>query len=195
LLLVLRYWVLPVSALICAGAWTAIRLLMRVPVRRACLEALFAGYTGALCYVVFFLPVAASPAGAGSVWASVNLIPTRTMLGIIRNHRGMITWQLLGNVLLFVPLGFLLPKLSKRLQRFAVTVAAGFSVSVGVELVQLAMLLALASRRSVDVDDVILNVAGTCLGYLAWRATRRRIREAPAQRASGRRADARRSTY
>ena len=27
------------------------------------------------------------------------------------------------------------------------------------------------SRRSVDVDDVILNVTGACLGYLVWRGS------------------------
>jgi hypothetical protein len=35
-------------------------------------------------------------------------------------------------------------------------------VSVGIELVQFALLLTCTSRRSVDVDDVILNVRGAC---------------------------------
>lgn len=91
MLLVIRYWVVPVTALICAVSWAVIRLIMHAPV------------------------------------------------------------------------------LSMRYRRFSLTAAAGLSVSGGVELVQLAMPLMLIARRSVDVDDVILNVTGTCLGYLIWR--------------------------
>jgi glycopeptide antibiotics resistance protein len=168
-LLVIRFWVLPVSALISAVLWAVIRLVMRMPLRPALLEALFVGYVVALLYVVFFLPTAPGPDAARSVWASVNLVPARTIVGIVRDHRGMVAWQLFGNVALFVPLGFLLPLLSTRYRRFALTAAVGLSVSVSIELLQLAMLLMLMSRRSVDVDDVILNVTGACLGYAIWR--------------------------
>ncbi|HEU4772360.1 MAG TPA: hypothetical protein VFS68_09385, partial [Candidatus Udaeobacter sp.] len=57
----LRVWVLPVLALICALLWGAVRLVMRVPVRRVTVEALFAGYLGAMLYVVFFLPLPVRP--------------------------------------------------------------------------------------------------------------------------------------
>ena len=171
MLLVLRYWPLLALALICGVSWVVIRLVMRVPVRRARIEALFAGYMGALLYVVFLLPVRVRPDDATSIWSAVNLVPAHTIVGIIRDHPGMVTWQLLGNVVLFVPLGFLLPLLSARCRRFVVTAAVGLSVSVGIELAQLAMLLSLVSRRSVDVDDVILNVTGVCIGYLLWRWT------------------------
>jgi glycopeptide antibiotics resistance protein len=168
-LLVIRFWVLPVSALIGAVLWAVMRLVMRAPMRRAALEALVAGYVVALLYVVLFLPVAVRPGDASSVWTSLNLVPARTIVGIVRDHGGMVGWQLFGNVVLFVPLGFLLPLLSTRFRRFALTSAAGLAVSVSIELVQLAMLLTLIARRSVDVDDVILNVTGACLGYAMWR--------------------------
>ena len=103
------------------------------------------------------------------MWASVNLVPPRTAAGIIRDFPGLVIQQLVGNVVLFVPLGILLPLLSTRCRRFAMTAAVGLSASVGIELVQLALLLTLAARRSVDVDDVILNLAGACIGYLVWR--------------------------
>ena len=169
MLLLMRYWVLPVSALISAVLCVVIRLVMRTPVRRAFLEALFVGYVVALLYVVFLLPVAPRLDAARSVRTSVNLVPARTIVGIVRDHPGMVGWQLFGNVFLFVPLGFLLPLLSTRYRRFALTAATALSVSVSIELVQLAMLLMVVSRRSVDVDDVILNVTGVCLGYAMWR--------------------------
>jgi glycopeptide antibiotics resistance protein len=165
---VLRVWTLPALALICAAAWSAVRLVVRAPVRRAAIEALFVGYMGAMLYVVF-LPLPMRPDDARTVWAFVNLVPACTVVGIIRDFPGQVILQLLDNVVMFMPLGFLLPLLGARCRRFAMTAAVGLSVSVGIELVQLALLLTRTSRRSVDVDDVILNVTGACLGFLVWR--------------------------
>ena len=167
-----RVWVLPALALICAVPWAVMRLVMHRPVRRAAVEALFVGYMSALLYVVLF-PLPIRPDDARLARASVNLVPARTVVGIIRDFPGQVIMQILDNVVMFVPLGFLLPLLSARCRRFAMTAAVGLSVSVGIELVQLVLLLSLMSRRSVDVDDVILNVTGACLGYLAWRGAHR----------------------
>jgi glycopeptide antibiotics resistance protein len=160
---------------LCGGLpWLAIRLAGRVCARRAATEALFAGYLGALFFIVFLIGI---PVGAAKeispTWASFNLVPGRTVVGIVRDYPDRIVWQLIGNILLFVPLGFFLPWLSARCRRFATTVSIGLAVSVGIELAQLVMLVTGLSRRAVDVDDVILNVTGACLGYLAWRARER----------------------
>jgi glycopeptide antibiotics resistance protein len=165
---VFRVWVFPALALGCGVPWGAIRLGMRVPLRRAALEALFVGYLAVALYVVF-LPLPVRPGDTRAVWAYVNLVPARTVVEIVRDFPGLVVQQLVGNVALFVPLGFLLPMLGARCRRFAPTAAAALSASVGIELVQLGLLLALGARRSVDVDDVILNVTGAGLGYLAWR--------------------------
>jgi glycopeptide antibiotics resistance protein len=100
-------------------------------------------------------------------------------VGIIRDFPGLVIQQLVGNVVLFVPLGFLLPLLGSRYRRFATTAAVGLAASLGIELAQLALLLALRARRSVDVDDVILNVTGACLGYLGWRVAQASARTFP----------------
>jgi glycopeptide antibiotics resistance protein len=78
-----------------------------------------------------------------------------------------------------VRLGLSLPLLSTRCRRFAMTAAVGLSVSVGIELVQFALLFTRTSRRSVDVDDVILNVTGACIGYLVWRGAHALARTFP----------------
>ncbi len=184
----LHVWTLPVVALICVVPWAVIRLVMRAPARRAAIEALFVGYMGALFYVAFSLPLPVRPDHAGSVWASVNLVPARTVVGIIRDFHGQVIWQLLGNVVMFVPLGCLLPLLSTRSRRFAIPAAGGLAVSGGIEIVQLALLLTRMSRRSVDIDDVILNVMGACLGYLVWRGAHALAR--PVAQRSGVRNDA-----
>ena len=69
-----------------------------------------------------------------------------------------------GNVLGFMPFGFLLPVLSQRFGRFWITVPLGFSLSLAVECTQLA-----AKVGSFDVDDILLNTLGVLLGWLAFR--------------------------
>jgi glycopeptide antibiotics resistance protein len=168
---VFRVWVFPALALLGGVPWAAFRLVGRAPVRRAGLEASFVGYMVVALYVVF-LPLPVRPGDTRSAWAYVNLVPARTVVEIVRDFPALVVQQLVGNVVLFVPLGFLLPLLDPRCRRFATTAAVALSASVGIELVQLVLLVALGARRSVDVDDVILNVTGAGLGYLAWRGAR-----------------------
>jgi glycopeptide antibiotics resistance protein len=67
-----------------------------------------------------------------------------------------------GNVLLFFPLGILIPLLWKHL-RFWRGMQIAFALSVGIELVQY-LSSAWGSYRAADVNDVILNVFGASLG-------------------------------
>lgn len=93
--------------------------------------------------------------------------------------------QLVGNVLLFVPLGFLAPALTPRFRTVARSASLGLLVSLAIELAQLATTLALHPFRSADLDDVMLNTIGTVIGFAAWRVASMllvelRRREAPA---------------
>lgn len=69
--------------------------------------------------------------------------------------------NLLGNVLLFFPLGFLLPLLRRTKLGLLRTMGVGLAASLAIETAQFFF------GRSADVDDVILNALGVCLGYLA----------------------------
>ncbi len=169
-----RVWTLPVVALSGALSWLAVRLHWRVPFRRAATEAFFAGYLSALFFTVFLMGIPVGPAREiSATWASINLVPGRTMVGVVRDFPERIVWQVFGNVLLFAPLGFFLPWVSARCRHLATTVSVGLAVSVGIEFVQLAMLVAGLSRRAVDIDDVMLNVTGAYLGFLVWQARER----------------------
>jgi glycopeptide antibiotics resistance protein len=66
-----------------------------------------------------------------------------------------------GNVMLFFPLGILIPLVWRRL-RFWRGMQIAIALSVGIELVQ--YLSRAWSNRSADVNDVILNGLGACLG-------------------------------
>jgi glycopeptide antibiotics resistance protein len=67
-----------------------------------------------------------------------------------------------GNVMLFFPLGILLPLVWGHL-RFWRGIQVAIALSVSIELVQY-LSSAWGSYRSADVNDVILNVVGACLG-------------------------------
>ena len=152
-----------------AATWGAVRMVARVSARRAATEAALAGYLVALVCVVMFPLRSMDAVDATYISAFINLVPFHTIIEIVRGFQGQVVRQLVGNVVMFVPLGFLLPLVSVRCRRLLVTAVVALVVSVGIEFIQLAMLFTLVSRRSVDIDDVVLNVAGAVLGYLAWR--------------------------
>ncbi|MFT3909060.1 MAG: VanZ family protein [Ferruginibacter sp.] len=69
----------------------------------------------------------------------------------------------IGNVVLFVPFGFLLPQLSKY-KTFMKILVASFLLSCVIETIQF-FLRFIGIYRSVDVDDIILNTTGAVLGF------------------------------
>ena len=69
-----------------------------------------------------------------------------------------------GNVLLFFPLGILIPLIWKRI-RFSTGIQISIALSLTIELLQYVS-RAWGSYRAVDINDVILNTLGACLGMI-----------------------------
>ncbi len=91
-----------------------------------------------------------------SLTCSSATLPSRS------NARFFCLYNAKGNVVLFVPLGILLPLVSRRLLFLeGILIALGFSV--GIELLQYVS-RAWGSYRLADINDVILNVLGAALG-------------------------------
>lgn len=97
--------------------------------------------------------------------AVVNLVPLRDLLT-------MDTGQIVGNLLVFAPLGFLGPLRCAALASVWRVLALGAGCSVLVETAQYVLQL----DRVSSVDDVLLNTVGAGLAALAsrrwWRAGR-----------------------
>lgn len=89
---------------------------------------------------------------------TVNLIP----FSDFRDNRFFFLSGM--NVLMTVPLGVLLPLVWGRYQTFRRTLSAGFCTSLMIEILQLFCF------RATDVDDLIFNTLGTCLGYFLGKA-------------------------
>lgn len=89
---------------------------------------------------------------------NINLIPFQDgfSLGVILN------------ILLFVPLGFLCPLISKHYQSIKNTFFIGCGLSLAIEIVQLFTLY-----RATDIEDLITNTVGTLIGYLCFKGIHR----------------------
>ena len=77
------------------------------------------------------------------------------------NHFSLTAWlNVLLNVALFVPLGILLPMIWKGFRKWYRMLAAGFGLSLWIELMQLA-----SGRGIFDIDDLSANTLGAMLGF------------------------------
>jgi glycopeptide antibiotics resistance protein len=80
----------------------------------------------------------------------------------VSNNRAFCRDNAAGNILLFIPLGVLLPLVFRRL-RFWQGMLIAIALSCSIELAQY-FTRAWGSNRSADVNDVILNSVGALLG-------------------------------
>ena len=68
--------------------------------------------------------------------------------------------NLIGNITMFIPLGIVWPGVFQKLNTHGKVIAAGFGVSMTIEILQLAFF-----DRATDIDDLILNTLGFLMGY------------------------------
>lgn len=77
-------------------------------------------------------------------------------------QRGGLRGNFIGNILLFIPVGLLIPVITGWKRR---TIAVGTGFSLLIEVTQL-----LTGRGVFDPDDIILNCLGAAIGYGIYRA-------------------------
>lgn len=77
--------------------------------------------------------------------------------------------NLLGNVICFIPFGFLLPTISKKkvFKNFLSVTFMAMLFSIGIETAQLLMKVG-----AFDVDDIFLNTLGGLVGYILMKLTK-----------------------
>ena len=133
---------------------------------------------GAYCLLMvylLFLQRGRSPIFGGgyvnTILANLNLCPGAEIQRFLRvwndpmYHRAAVV-NLVGNIIMFIPLGFCLPWANAPLRRFWKTLLVSAGIIILVEAVQLVTLLGRC-----DVDDLILNLIGVTVGYLLWKMT------------------------
>lgn len=139
---------------------------------RYILLALFAVYIVALIYALFLRsPYDTSRPYWELIRENHSLAPFRMIRSQLRyarySHNGELVRygvkNLLGNLVLFLPMGVLLPCIFKNLRRAYKTLSLIMGMVVIAELIQLFTL-----RGFADIDDLILNTAGAAAGYLIF---------------------------
>ncbi len=113
-----------------------------------------------LTFVLYFtlMPVIASmPFVFRHSYRSMNLVPfIDVTLG-----RGDFARQILLNIVMTMPFGFLLPLVKPGRMNLAKVILLTFLLSFGIEIMQ----LLLSNFRSSDITDIITNVTGGVVGY------------------------------
>ena len=136
---------------------------------------LFGMYLMLLVYILFFLFRGGENSASDVTLReyarhSTNFTPFRTIRiywQVLENY-GFVwgSWwvrNLLGNLVLFLPMGIILPLLLPALRTFFRTIFVTALFVVCAEVLQL-----VTRTGSCDVDDLILNLLGCAIGYLLY---------------------------
>lgn len=110
----------------------------------------------------------------------INLVPLKNTIAIVQNaiHANKdfllphLMQNILGNIVLFIPLGFLVRRVAGNKFSLLPVLFTGFLASMAIESIQW-IERAYGVYRSVDIDDVILNTTGTLVGWWLYLFTRR----------------------
>ena len=86
---------------------------------------------------------------------SLTLTPFLPMIADFKNT--------ILNIILFIPLGIMLPFLWKKYNTLKATAMFGFFMSLAIELLQI------LTYRATDINDIIANTFGAVLGYFVFR--------------------------
>jgi len=118
-------------------------------------------FIGSILFIIKLTMFPEGLLGIGEEKGGVNLVPFHTIGDLLFNHPfSSFIVNNIGNIILFVPFGFLLPFKFKNISSLSKGCLLGMAFSILIEIVQLSM-----PNRWTDVDDVILNTLGAGVGY------------------------------
>ena len=100
----------------------------------------------------------------GTHEGAANFLPFKTILPYLLGENGLMIGgiNLVGNIVLLVPIGFLVPFIYRNMswkKTFALAVAAGFAIEGMQAILRVGIF---------DIDDLILNGLGVMVGYWAF---------------------------
>ncbi len=140
-------------------------LFLKVKINKIAIGCLFIAYLTAVISITIFpiqidFPIIYS---AGVTW--YNFIPFKTIAGMLRYGMDMTSFiQIFGNICLSVPFGIFVMMTMKNKKWWKILICV-FLFTLSIELLQLVIGLAIDNMyRTVDIDDVILNVIGGLIG-------------------------------
>ena len=116
-----------------------------------------------ICYLIVVIGV--TMLSRSGFWQNRTIQPLLYSYRDAWNDFSFKEWRnIILNILMFVPFGFLLPFISKKFQTFWKTYLAGFAFTLLIEVVQLVL------RRGIfELDDLMNNTVGAMIGYGCYR--------------------------
>lgn len=116
-----------------------------------------------LCFVLYFtlMPIITSlPFIFDHPYVPMNLQP---FIDVI-SQRGNFVKEIILNIIMTIPFGFLLPLTNKKNMNFAKVILWTLLLSLTIEIIQ----PLISSARFSDITDVITNVTGGAIGYVLY---------------------------
>ena len=126
---------------------------------------------GACAIIVLAATVVVGASKTAAADRSLNVIPFRVLQETWGMPEPKKIAQTAANVVMFVPLGILLPVAFPKMRSFVKTTLSLALFSFGIEFTQY------FTGRSADIDDLMLNTLGGVLGYLIFFVLSRLVRK------------------
>lgn len=115
-----------------------------------------------LLYLVFF----STYYGRGYFHRSYNFIPFKTIVEYMffSSSLNATVLNIVGNILAFVPMGFLVPIVFSKINRFKCIAILVLISTISIEIIQF-----IIGVGTCDIDDVILNWLGGVIGFQIYK--------------------------
>ena len=141
-------------------------------------NATFILYLFALFYILFWRkpPFSQSMSMLEFALYNMNLIPFRTIIGYVKElfnqnmNLSIPVTNLLGNLLLFLPMGVYLPVMFKKMDAGKKFFLVMLLIILLVEIIQI-----VTKSGAFDIDDLILNLSGAMLGFAIYKAVFKKV--------------------
>lgn len=148
------------------SAYIVYALIKKVCIKRMILTCVFIVYLTGVAAVTLFPIVYDSVVEYSESVTWYNFIPFKTISEALKNGiTSTAITQIAGNIVLAIPFGIIVSLRFEKMQwRKKLLVALLFTLTI--ELSQMLIGFAVGNMyRNIDIDDVILNMLGACLGY------------------------------
>ncbi|GAA0071271.1 hypothetical protein UT300003_27950 [Clostridium sardiniense] len=148
---------------------------LKFSTKRVIWNTLFAIYILVVMSITIF-PIIINTQITIDVSATINLVPFKETINLFNSLLDsfsplfaikLFLVNVLGNILLFTPLGFLLPIVNPNINNIKHIFKISLIATISIELIQFITSLS-GGFRVTDIDDVILNILGGLFGFLIF---------------------------
>ncbi|WP_196333779.1 VanZ family protein [Paraclostridium sordellii] len=118
------------------------------------------------CIIMISSPLNSYQYTFSGVDGIINIIPFKETVNILKDgiHNNKIIRGIILNVIYFIPLGFLLPLLFKKINSFLKIILISTITSSLIEIIQLFTIFSVS-----NIDDVIFNIIGSVIGLICFK--------------------------